>query len=234
MSCSACMNQLIPIADTMDGTFFTLAQYADPKNVTEADYYRFLVANFGSLAKTVNKTYAIRAFDSTPFPGFYAISTVLTDMGFKCPARRALQANLKSGKTAYTYSYGHDNKCSWESALKPDVLPVLGATHTAEIPQVFRQFGHLPLPNGNCTATAAETHIGDTLAAAWRSMAVNRNPGMVARVPGDPLEKWVAYNSTASKGLVVTNSTDIAEVDYSICGFWDKINAALVKELQGE
>lgn len=218
----------------MDGTFFTLAQYTDPKTVTEADYYRFLVANFGSLAETINRTYAITAFDSTPFPGFYAISTVLTDMGFKCPARRALEANLKSGKAAYTYLYGHNNKCSWESALKPNFLPVLGATHTAEIPQVFRQFSHLPLPDGNCTATAAEIHIGDTLAAAWRSMAVNRNPGSVSRAPGSPLEKWVAYNGTASEGLVITNSTDIAEVDYSSCEFWDKINAAVVMESQAE
>ena len=95
----------------MDGTLFTIGQFKNPTTMTSADYYSFLVANFGSLASTVNSTYPISAFNKTLFPPFYAISTVITDMDFLCPARRALRANNQSRTAAYAYLYDHDNDC---------------------------------------------------------------------------------------------------------------------------
>lgn len=75
----------------MEGTIFTIGQFEDPTAITEADYAAFLNYTFGPLASNVSYYYPMSAFASTGLPGFYVISTVLTDSYFKCPTYRALQ-----------------------------------------------------------------------------------------------------------------------------------------------
>jgi hypothetical protein len=58
--------------------------FPDPLQITSADYTAYLNYTFGSLAANISTYYPISAFDSTAFPAFYAITTVLTDSYFKC------------------------------------------------------------------------------------------------------------------------------------------------------
>ena len=208
----------------MEGTLYPLSQFGGPTSVTAADYATFLQNNFGQLASVVNQYYPVALFNSTPFPAYYAISTVITYAAYFCPARRALEATSKAGKPAWTYRSSHVPTCGWEPGLGAAALELLGATHASEIPLVFSQLTNLPLPpNGNCSLDSQEVEISKILVSAWTSMATTGTPGDGAGILGGP---WPQYNVNASGGLLISNVSSVGYVNYTICDFWDKIAAA--------
>jgi Carboxylesterase family len=198
-------------------------QFENPTTITGADHMTFLENNFGQLASSVNKIYPVALFNSTPYPAYYAISAVITDAAYFCPARCALKATIKVGKPVWTYRSANSLTCGWEPNIGGIALELLGPTHSSEIPLVFSQLTQLPLPNGTCSLDAQEVEISKALVSAWTSMATAGNPGAGAGILGGP---WPQYNANESNGLLVSNVSSVGYVNYTVCDFWDKIAAA--------
>jgi carboxylesterase type B len=194
---------------------------ADP-DLNGTAYQKFLSKNFGPLAETVAKAYPLSAFNFTPSPSYAAQSVIITDNVFKCTIYRGLLATAANGVDVWTYSFNHTSACSWNNTIpqESDILKALGPAHGAEIPFVFGNVDHLPAPNGNCTMTAGEKAISAFMEGAWTNMAASGKPSM-----NDA--DWPKWNQNASMGIVVGDTVEAAKVDYSICEFWDQINAVL-------
>ena len=214
----------------MEGTLFTLSQFTKPETITQADYSTFLNSTFGSLSSNISQYYPMSAFESTGLPGFYAISTVLTDSYFKCPAYRALKATINAGVPTWTYLDDHTPSCGFGVGLTAaDILKLLGPTHGSEIPFVFAELTNLPPPSGKCSANEQEVQISKVLTSAWTSMAANGNPNSGVDISGVP---WPRYNVSGSQGLIIDNGTAIGYVNYTVCAFWDTIAAAQNSSMQ--
>ena len=205
----------------MEGTLFTLAVWPNPASATAANYTAFLQRSFNSSAALVESTYPLSAFNNTPFPAFYAITTVYTQYNFLCPAYRGLNQAVQKGKPVWTYLWNHGPTCPWYGNIPAAAVPLLGATHTAEIPFVFNNVNNLPLPNGTCNLTSAEQALASQFVGAWSSMAANGNPGT----------QWPAYQTNSSMGLNVANTSVAGMVDYSSCQFWDSIAASIANNI---
>ncbi|MCJ1399705.1 hypothetical protein MMC11_002907 [Xylographa trunciseda] len=201
-----------------DGTLFVLEQFRSPTAPTAADYNQFLLANFGTAAMVVNQTFPLSLFDSTPFPPFFAIEAVITDVTYLCRAYRGLQVSAQKGIPVWTYQFNHTPSCPWVTDFPAAALPALGSTHTAEIPFVFGNLIDQPTPNGTCKFTSAEDLMSASLISAWTSMAEYGEP------TNNGTFQWPAFNASQSLGLKINNSTSTGVIDYSACRFWDEIN----------
>jgi carboxylesterase type B len=212
-------------SNSNDGSLDVLSQYTtNALNITQADYYEFLENSFGPLAATVNETYSWSAFvAASPVPGFTAMTTVITDYAYKCPAYRALRKAAANGVDAWAYNFNHTPSCAWYSGIpnSPVVLKLLGATHTSEIPFVFGWTSGLARPDGSCNFTATEVAISDFMLEAWTSMAASGRPANSS--------VWPAWTANGSKGITVSESVTAGSLDYSECEFWDKIQAGVLE-----
>ncbi|KAI9744274.1 MAG: hypothetical protein M1818_002426 [Claussenomyces sp. TS43310] len=208
---------------TREATLLIAPMLKDPTNLTAADYYEFLQKNYGAeIASLITKEYPVSAFNSTPYPAFAAIETVVTEVEFTCQAYRALQTAAKKGVPVWTYLSDLTPTCPWYAGMSADSLSSLGPTHTSEIPLVFGNLYNLPLPDGTCNLTVAEQEVSATLISAWTSMAASGQPS-----PEGGLF-WPGYNASQSyhaQGLKIGNSTTTGVIDYSACEFWDSINS---------
>ncbi|KAF2093383.1 alpha/beta-hydrolase [Rhizodiscina lignyota] len=208
---------------TMEATLDILGGLNFPPSVE--DYSKFLNTTFGSYASTVNKTYSLDKFKSTPFPVFYAMVEVYTDYAYSCPTYRGLLKAAENKQPAYTYIWGKEPSCPWYSAIPsdPQILQLLNATHTSEIPFVFGQVDDLPLPNGTCSFSSYEKALSADVVAAWTSMAANGNPnGKNSKI------NWPEFSAKSSMGLNVgNNSVTAGTVDYTRCQFWDAIDQGI-------
>lgn len=197
-----------------------LGQYRST-NITSDQYNTFLQDNFGTVAQTVAQYYPLSAFSASPFPGFTAMSTIITDVSYFCPAYRALGLAARNGIPAWTYLFSHTPSCVWfENLFPPQALPLVQATHTAEIAFAFGNLNSLPLPNGTCNFTSTERAISKALVEAWTSMATTGNPS-------SPSLEWPVWNATSSLGVNILNSTTVGAVNYTACEFWDVVEKGL-------
>ncbi len=189
---------------TDEGTAFVILQYgARFGSLSQTDYDSMLAYNFGSLAATVNETYPISMFSETQYPAFYAMSTVITDYSFRCTAHRALLAGIANGVSVYTYEFDHTPSCPWLPNLPAPALPIVMASHTADVPFVFGVF------EGNCTFTPAEKKLSAFMRAAWTNMASAGKPGA----------GWPTFSANASQGMNLSDAAVVSTVDYSMCEF---------------
>ncbi|KAI9724523.1 MAG: hypothetical protein M1812_000591 [Candelaria pacifica] len=204
--------------NSMEGTLFVLSAYNSPQNVTAHDFYAAF-QGFGDYVVQIKDRYTLAQYNSTGYAPFYALSQILTDAGYKCPTRRALNVTSNANMPAYTYLSSHVPSCSWEQSIPAQALRILGATHSSELPFVFRQLTSLPLTNGTCSLNSQEKSISSVLSAAWTSMAEGGFPGSVSNGGG----LWPTFNISASQGLTITNSTAASRIDYTNCDLWDSI-----------
>ena len=167
-------------------------------------------------APIVEAYYPISAFNSTLYPAFYALSTILTDQSFKCPAYRALNRAVEKGIPVWTYLFEHTLSCQWLPQLPAKAVPIVGGTNTAEIPFIFGNLDHLPGANGTCNLTAREMEISRVLINAYTSLASTGNASNSAF-------NWPEYKIAQSLGINVNSSVTTGVVDYSMCSFWDII-----------
>ncbi|KAF5861393.1 hypothetical protein ETB97_000272 [Aspergillus alliaceus] len=187
-----------------EGTIFASAQFApDLGSANSTAYNAFLTQNFGpKLAPVIKKYYPLSLFSSTTFPAIAAISTVMTDAAYKCPTHRALiQASNNS-----------------IPSIPPEAISTLGATHTAEIPLIFGNLAHQPVPDGSCNATTTEYGLASGLMGLWRSMAEK----------GEPSVRWPVFGEDG-RGLVIGDGLQIGEVDFRACELWARINELLME-----
>lgn len=212
-------------SNSNDGSLDVLSQYTtNVLNITQADYYDFLENSFGPLAAIVNETYPWSAFvAASPVPGFSAMTTVITDYAYKCPAYRALQKAAANGIDAWAYNFNHTPSCAWYSGIpeSAEALELLGATHTSEIPFVLGWTSDLPRPGGSCNFTAPEVAISEFMLRAWTSMAADGRPANSS--------VWPAWTANGSTGITVSESVTAGSLDYSECEFWDKIQAGVLE-----
>lgn len=215
------MNFGSQILDSLEGTLFAIGEFLSGSSivVNSSDYDLFLTSNFGSsLTPKIQEYYPLSLFNSTPFPAFYAISTVMADAAYTCPAYRGLNQAVSNGVSAYAYFFTHSPTCSWYQSLPQAAVQILGATHTAEIPFVLGNTHHLPLPNGTCNMTTSEITISSFLTNAWTSMAAIQKPTT------DPKD-WPAYQGPNNTfGVTILNSTVAGVINYTRCELWDQIN----------
>lgn len=169
------------------------------------------------------KYYPLSLFTNvTQYPVVAAISTVITDAAYRCPAYRGLIRAAEKGVPAYSYIFSHTPTCSWVSGLPQKYVQLLGPTHSAEIPFVFGSLTDLPAPNGTCNATAQERKISSKLVSAWTAMAEKGNPSTGSL-------QWPVYRNGSSLGLNIVNDTTVEHLDYSVCQLWDEVNAYLAR-----
>lgn len=116
----------------------------------------------------------------------------------------------------YTYFNSHVPTCQWTASIKPALLPLVGATHTSELPYVFGNGD--PVPGGNCSFNADEKAISENLIAAWSAMASTGNPSVQGGL------QWPQWNNHTSMGINIVNATKVGVVDYWQCAFWDMID----------
>lgn len=225
------------LSDSREGAIFALLQYADapkgPKSVTASDYHTFLFQNFGSSAAAlIEQQYPVSAFNSTPYPAFFAISTVIGYTNYVCPAHRGLNTAASEGKVpVWTYNFAHTPNCPWLPSLPENALALIGPTHTAEIPFVFGHTTHLPSDSSNCSMTVEERALSRFLMESWTRMAVD----------GTPSDDWPPYkNARQSLGINIGPVNDSSAVpiagyvDYTACAFWDEVNDMLVNQAKNE
>jgi carboxylesterase type B len=210
----------------MEGTLFEISNVRNPLNLSQQYYTNFLQANFGNLTTYIEQMYPISAFNSTPMPVFEVVAEIYSLVAYICPARRALRATIQHGVPGWTYRFRHQPTCGWASGISSQqVLDILGATHTSEIPFVFSHLTGLPPPNGSCSFDVDEQRISRALVSAWTSMASHGNPDGAVGITGGP---WPQFDVTNSRGLLITNSTAVGVVNYTQCDFWDQVNAGIV------
>lgn len=202
-----------------EGTLFILSQYqANVLTLNSTDYDGFLTSTFGPLAQRVNETYSLSNYTgSSGGPVLAAMSAVITHRQFRCPTRRFIRQANQDGVPVWTYSFNHTLTCPWYNSIPSYALGLLASTHTAEIPFVFNGTTNMPKANGTCSLSAGEVALAAKMLGAWDSMAANANPG----------SDWPQYNTSSSAGVnVVGDDFTMGTVDYSMCDFWDDIQAA--------
>lgn len=211
---------------TDEGTLFILSQYqANVLTLNSTDYDGFLTRMFGPLAQKVNETYSLSNYTgSSGGPVLAAMAAVLTHAQFRCPTRRFIRQANQDGVPVWTYSFNHTLSCPWYTSIPSYALDLLASTHTAEIPFVFNGTTNMPRPNGTCSLSAGEVALAAKMLGAWDSMAANASPG----------SEWPQYNTSSSAGVnVVGDDFTIGTVDYSMCDFWDGIQAASANGTSG-
>ncbi|KAI1478967.1 alpha/beta-hydrolase [Daldinia eschscholtzii] len=209
-------------ATTREGSIFVLGSYATVwkgKAPSKSDYDDFLNLNFGPLATRVNETLPL----ASTFNGstLTAMEVILTQVSYQCPSYRALQKAEEKGIPVWSYEFARKPSCAWYAGIKADWVPLLGATHTSEIPFVFNFTSSMPPPDGNCTFSKAEQAMAHDMSRAWTNMAQTGAPG------GETT--WPAWASHESKGVVFSDAMDVGVVDYAACDFWGEINKELNK-----
>ena len=178
------------------------------------------------------QAYPISAYNTSsifsPIPGygaFYALAKLLTDSAFLCGTRRVLDITAQAQVPTFSYFDSHIPKCTWEKTIPSSDLKLFGASHASELQYVWNQTVDLPPPNGNCSQTSQEIAISRMLANAWTAMAKNAKPGDVNGTT------WPGYSVHNPQGLLVTNSTSVGPINYTICDtLWDPFELARLQK----
>jgi para-nitrobenzyl esterase len=97
-----------------------------------------------------------------------ALSTLLSDANFACPA---LQVDRWTSRRVRTFGYQFNDDNAPQRFTPPDVLPPI-ATHSSEIQYLFGQ-PNLPFPG---TFTTDQKVLARHMRAAWASFAATGNP----------------------------------------------------------
>lgn len=196
-----------------EGTLILYASYGNATaSLNQTDYDQTLVSNFGSQAAVVNATYPLSRYNSTEQPVFYAIDDIYTSSVIHCPAFNALTSSANTAPV-YTFLFNHTVTCPWVPFIAPDVVELLGPTHTSELAFVFGQVRQLPFGTGSCNLTDEEVALSASMQAAWTNMAEAENPG----------PDWAEFAESSTLGVVFNDVPGNGIVDYSECAFWEEI-----------
>ncbi|OTA90670.1 hypothetical protein M434DRAFT_13772 [Hypoxylon sp. CO27-5] len=203
-----------------EGSLFVVGAYGAAallNRLNQSVYDEFLTYNFGPLASRVNETYSV----ANTFNGSVvkAMETVLTDVSYKCPSYRALKTAEYHGIPVWSYRFAHVPSCPWYAGIPAAYIPVLGVTHTSEIPFVFNFTTAMPPPDGNCTFSQSEQTMAHDMSRAWTNMAAIGRPG------GE--DTWPVWSSNGSTGAIFGDAMSVGVVDYASCEFWGEINSEL-------
>jgi para-nitrobenzyl esterase len=152
-----------------------------------------------------------------------ALSAVLTDSGFSCPANIA---NELFSLSVPTFGYELNDENAPMLFLPPVSFPY-GATHTDELQFLF-SLSQTPNPS---TLSSAEQELAATMKAYWTNFAQNGNPN-----GGQP--NWSPLSILADNVQSLTPPTPQVEFNLSEehnCTFWEDILVqTALEEVAGE
>ena len=231
--------------DSDEAIVFTGKWATDSQQIpTQSLYKQFLRANFGNAASLVGKQYspslfasAAKAliqssdqisqlgFNTTSLAIFMAMTEVISDSTYKCPAYYGAAQATRKGIPAWTYEFSHNPTCPWLSTIVSTFDSTLwGGSHTSEIPFVFGNLDNSYLPNQTCNSTSAEWKLGGQIMDLWTAMAEKAEPST------DEVH-WPKFQNQGKNysipGLLFKNSTVPGAIDYSACELWTRVNAML-------
>ncbi|CAI7589218.1 unnamed protein product [Penicillium glandicola] len=206
-------------------------------------YKDFLRKNFGKAASLVGKYYLPSLFESeakalieassafaeigyntTSLEVLLAMTKVITDSTYRCPAWYGAAQATSNNISAWAYEFAHSPTCSWLYTIDESEVSYFSGAHTAEIPFVFGNLDNSYLPNGTCNSTSAEWALGSQMMSLWTAMADNAEPS-TSEIDW-PLFQTQGTNLT-TPGLIFENSTISSTIDYTGCDLWVEVNAIL-------
>ena len=172
---------------------------------TPANYQSVISTVLGvssSRASAIATEYPVSAY---PLP-VLALSTLLSDANFACPA---LQVDRTVSRLVPTFAYQFDDDSAPPLFAGPHFPPI--ATHTSEIQYLFDQ------PNAPFPAMLNPTQeaLAASMRAAWANFAAN----------GDPTSTAVPWPSFGASPVVVSLSTPQPSIETNFatthhCAFW--------------
>jgi para-nitrobenzyl esterase len=181
---------------------------APSATISESDYESEIASVLGvsaARALAIAARYPLSAFPA-PYAGVLALSTLLSDANFACPALQV--DSLVSGKVP-TFSYEFDDGTAPPLFAGPGFFPI--ATHSSEIQYLFDQ------PNAPFATplNPAQEALAASMRQAWANFAANGDPASAA----DP---WPAFNGTSDALSLVEPKpqVDLNFVTAHNCSFW--------------
>jgi para-nitrobenzyl esterase len=156
-------------------------------------------------ASAIAAQYPLAAFPA-PFAGVLALSTLLSDANFACPA---LQVDNWVSGSAPTFGYEFDDGTAPPIFAGPGFFPI--ATHSSEIQYLFDQ------PNAPFATTLNpdQEALAASMRQAWANFATNGNPTSAA----DP---WPAFDGTSDVLSLVEPQPQV-DPNFATahnCSFW--------------
>jgi para-nitrobenzyl esterase len=180
-------------ANADEGTIFTMAQ----ADLTEQDYEDLVNTYFPIIGSDVLDLYPVGDYDDPR----YALSAIIGDVAFVCPARRTARAHAANGNDAFTYFFTYVSAAGAQFNL--------GAFHASEVAFVFGNFGSF----GGAGAEATLTNAIQTW---WIQLAYDGAPGSAEG------HAWPAYDATAEEWMQLdtTRLGVTSGVRGEYCDFW--------------
>ena len=134
-----------------------------------------------------------------------ALSVLVSDANFACPALQVDRVMASQGAPTYAYEFDDDTAPQRFGALPPIV------SHSGEIQYLFDQ-PNTPIP---ATLDATQAALANTMQTAWARFAADGNPSTNA-VP------WPSFNSAAQVLSLVSPSPHVVPNFAAIhhCDFW--------------
>ncbi|KAJ5899519.1 hypothetical protein N7495_004263 [Penicillium taxi] len=223
---------------------YTFLWAVKSKQIPTASLYQdFLRKNFGNAASLVGKYYRPSLFKSkaevllksvsqlsqagyntTSAEIFLAMTNVITDSTYRCPAWHGAAQASRNNIPAWTYEFAHSSTCPWLYSFNDTDVSLFAASHTAEIPFVFGNLDNSYLPSGDCNSTSAEWKLGGQMMNLWTEMAGNGKPS--TKEIDWPQFKNEGKNLT-TPGLIFDNSASSGTIDYTGCDLWVQVNEIL-------
>lgn len=204
-------------------------------------YKEFLRKNFGAAASLVGKYYQPSFFESeasallasgqaaaissnkTAVEVFLAMTQVITDSTYRCPAWYGAAQAARNNVSAWTYEFTHNATCTWLWTISEAEVSYVGGAHTSEIPFVFGNLDNSYLPNGTCNSTSTEYHLSAQMMDMWTAMAENADPST------EDLS-WPQFQNTknlSTPGMIFGNSSASGSISYEYCDMWIQVNEIL-------
>jgi para-nitrobenzyl esterase len=187
----------------VSGGRFVLA----PTPTDETSYESVIASVLGVSESRAAAVAAEYPFGAYPPPGFFALSTLVSDAEFACPA---LQVDRWMSKRAPTFAYEFDDGTAPPIFAGPGFPPF--ATHSSEIQYLFDQ------PNAKYAAplNAEQETLAASMRKAWTNFAARGRPSTAA-------VSWPSFNRSSD---VLSLALPQPQVESSFamthhCAFWD-------------
>jgi para-nitrobenzyl esterase len=172
---------------------------------TAANYEAVIASVLGVPASRASAIAAEYPLDAYSAP-VLALSTLLSDANFACPA---LQVDRWTAGRVPTFAYEFDDGSAPPLFAGPGFPPI--ATHSSEIQYLFDQ-PNAPFP---ATLNATQEKLANGMRAAWANFAANGDPAAAA-------SPWPRFNAGSA---VLSLATPRPQVTTSFaathhCSFW--------------
>jgi para-nitrobenzyl esterase len=187
----------------VSGGRFVLA----PTPTDETSYENVIASVLGVSATRAATVAAEYPFSASPSPGFFALSTLVSDAEFACPA---LQVDRWTSKRAPTFAYEFDDGTAPPIFAGTGFPPI--ATHSSEIQYLFDQ------PNAKYAAplNSEQETLAASMRKAWTNFAAKGRPSTAA-------VSWPSFNKKSDVLSLVLPQPQVEPSFASLhhCAFWD-------------